>query len=191
MSLGLVHRDVSPQNILIGVDGMSRVLDFGVAKAAGRAQSTREGVLKGKLGYMAPEQIHQEPIGRAADIHAAAVVLWEALVGTLLFRGGSEAEVLANVLAHDVEPPGTRVPDLPSEVDAIVMRGLARSPGSLRDGAGHGAGPRALRIGLARRGGRVARVGGRLVAGEARGGGLRGGGALLRHQRQLARRGRR
>ncbi|APR88546.1 serine/threonine protein kinase [Minicystis rosea] len=129
MSLGLVHRDVSPQNILIGVDGMARVLDFGVAKAAGRAQSTREGVLKGKLGYMAPEQIHQEPIGRAADIHAAAVVLWEALVGARLFRGGSEAELLACVLAHDVQPPSTRVPDVPSEVDAIVMRGLAKSPG--------------------------------------------------------------
>ncbi|MFT3774973.1 MAG: serine/threonine-protein kinase [Minicystis sp.] len=129
MSLGLVHRDVSPQNILIGVDGMARVLDFGVAKAAGRAQSTREGVLKGKLAYMAPEQIHQEPIGRAADIHAAAAVLWEVLAGMRLFRGNSEAELLASVLAHDVHPPSERAPEVPPEVDAIVMRGLAKAPG--------------------------------------------------------------
>src|SRR5208282_661106 len=78
--LGMVHRDVSPQNILVGVDGVPRVLDFGVAKAAGRVQTTREGQLKGKLGYMAPEQIGGQ-VSRASDVYAASVVLWEALTG--------------------------------------------------------------------------------------------------------------
>src|SRR4029077_8571100 len=77
--LGIVHRDVSPQNVLVGVDGVPRVLDFGVAKAAGRTQTTREGQVKGKLAYMAPEQIMGRQVTRATDVFAASVVLWEAL----------------------------------------------------------------------------------------------------------------
>jgi serine/threonine-protein kinase len=126
MSLGLVHRDVSPQNIIVGVDGMARVFDFGVAKAAGRAQNTREGVLKGKLAYMAPEQINLLPIDRAADVYAASIVLWELLTGARLFRADSEGELLALRLARQVQPPSSVVPDLPAELDAVVMRGLAK-----------------------------------------------------------------
>ena len=77
--LGIVHRDVSPQNVLVGVDGVARVLDFGVAKARGRMQTTREGQLKGKLAYMAPEQLRGQPATQQSDVYAAAVVLWEAL----------------------------------------------------------------------------------------------------------------
>ncbi len=124
--LGLVHRDVSPQNILVGVDGMARVLDFGIAKATGRMHTTREGAVKGKLGYMAPEQMAAESITRQADIYAAAVVLWEILTGRRLFDGDSEAIVLAKVLTGEVEPPSRHAPDVPPELDAIVMKGLTR-----------------------------------------------------------------
>src|SRR5262249_20405529 len=78
--LELVHRDVSPHNVLVGVDGVARVLDFGVAKARGRSQTTREGQLKGKLAYMAPEQIGGR-VTRRTDVFAASIVLWEALAG--------------------------------------------------------------------------------------------------------------
>src|SRR5205085_807343 len=79
--LGIVHRDVSPQNIIVGVDGVARVVDFGVAKAAGRLQTTRDGQLKGKLSYMAPEQLSGGIADRRTDVYAASVVLWEALAG--------------------------------------------------------------------------------------------------------------
>src|SRR3984885_9026799 len=85
--LGVVHRDVSPQNILVGVDGTARVLDFGIAKARGRAHATATGQIKGKFAYMPPEQLHGEELDRRADVYAAGVVLWESLVGGRLFLG--------------------------------------------------------------------------------------------------------
>src|SRR5689334_7609894 len=88
--LEIVHRDVSPQNILIGTDGVPRVLDFGVAKAAGRLQTTREGQIKGKISYMAPEQLHGGRVTRQTDIYAAAVLLWETLTGQRLYEGDNE-----------------------------------------------------------------------------------------------------
>ncbi len=126
--LGIVHRDVSPQNILVGIDGVPRVLDFGVAKAAGRAQTTREGQLKGKLAYMSPEQLMGRGVTRSTDIFAASIVLWEALTGQRLFGGESEGEVVKRVLDAHADPPSTIVPSLPKELDAIVLRGLARDP---------------------------------------------------------------
>jgi serine/threonine protein kinase len=125
--LGIVHRDVSPQNILVGVDGVPRVFDFGVAKAAGRAQSTREGQLKGKLAYMSPEQLMGRPVNRATDIFAASAVLWEALVGRRLFKGESEGEVIKKVLDTQVERPSKFVPELSELVDGLVLRGLAHN----------------------------------------------------------------
>jgi serine/threonine protein kinase len=127
MALDIVHRDVSPQNILVGVDGVPRVLDFGVAKAAGRLQSTRTGQLKGKLAYMAPEQIGGS-VGRTTDVYAAAVVMWEALTSRRLFRGESEAEVMKQVLEGQVSPPSQLAPDIPPVLEAIVMRGLHMDP---------------------------------------------------------------
>jgi len=124
--LGVVHRDVSPQNIIVGVDGVARVLDFGVAKAAGRIQTTREGQLKGKLAYMAPEQFHGET-SRATDIFATSVVLWEALVGDRLFEG-SEAEIVRKILSEPIPPPSSRRADLDAALDAVVLQGLARQP---------------------------------------------------------------
>jgi serine/threonine protein kinase len=125
--LGIVHRDVTPQNVLVGTDGVSRVLDFGVAKAAGRVQTTREGQLKGKIPYMAPEQIRGNAT-RVSDVYAASVVLWEALAGRRLFKGDSEAEVFANVIEGTKVPPSEHAPGLPPELDAVTMRGLAMDP---------------------------------------------------------------
>ncbi|MBI3200214.1 MAG: serine/threonine protein kinase, partial [Myxococcales bacterium] len=126
--LGIVHRDVSPQNILVGTDGVARVLDFGVAKAAGRLQSTRDGQLKGKLAYMAPEQIRGDELDRRTDIYAAAAVLWEGWAGRRLIYGMNEGQVLAAVLAGGFPPPSSLNPAIPPEVDALVMRGLAMNP---------------------------------------------------------------
>jgi serine/threonine-protein kinase len=125
--LGVVHRDISPQNILVGTDGVARVLDFGVAKAAGRLQTTREGQLKGKIAYMAPEQVSGE-VGRASDIYSASVVLWEALTGRRLFAGTNEGHVVKLVLENRVPPPSEIVSDLPSVLDALTLRGLSRDP---------------------------------------------------------------
>ena len=127
--LGVVHRDVSPHNVMVGVDGVARVLDFGVAKATGRLQTTRQGQLKGKLAYMAPEQIHGTTT-RATDIFAASIVLWEALARRRLFDGENEAAVLAKVISAPIVPPSAIVGALPEGLDAIVMRGLERDPGA-------------------------------------------------------------
>jgi serine/threonine-protein kinase len=126
--LGIVHRDVSPQNILVGADGIARVLDFGIAKAAGRAQVTREGQLRGKMAYISPEQFHGERANRRADIYSASVVLWEALTGERLFLGESEAQTVSRVLNDAVSPPSKIVPGLPAKLDELVMRGLSRDP---------------------------------------------------------------
>lgn len=126
--LAIVHRDVSPQNIMVGVDGVPRILDFGVAKAVQRSQTTREGQLKGKLSYMPPEQLRRDVVDRRSDVYSAAVVLWEALTGERLFEAQSEAHVVMNVLNKEVPPPSTVVPEIPHAIDAIVLRGLARDP---------------------------------------------------------------
>jgi serine/threonine-protein kinase len=134
--LGIVHRDVSPQNILVGSDGQARVLDFGVAKAAGRVQTTREGQLKGKLSYMAPEQLRGSPLDRQTDIYAASVVLWETLAGDRLFRAENEAAIVTKVLEGARVPPsramrltaGVDTRRAVQRLDEITMRGLARDP---------------------------------------------------------------
>ncbi|HNS98194.1 MAG TPA: serine/threonine-protein kinase [Polyangiaceae bacterium] len=126
--LGIVHRDVSPQNVIIGTDGVSRVLDFGVAKAAGRMQSTRDGQLKGKLAYMAPEQLKSEIVDRRTDVYAASVVLWEALTGRRLFKADDEIGIFGMVLQNKVEPPSSIIPSIPKGYDAVTMRGLQLEP---------------------------------------------------------------
>ena len=127
-SLHIVHRDVSPQNILLGTDGVARVLDFGIAMAERRSELTRAGDVKGKLAYMAPEQIHGAAVDRRTDVYSASVVLWEALVGAPVFRADCDGGTVAKVLEGNVERPGTRVPGIPKALDAIVMRGLAGRP---------------------------------------------------------------
>jgi len=126
--LGIVHRDVSPQNVLVGSDGVARVLDFGVAKAAGRMQTTRDGQVKGKIAYMPPEQLSGGVVTRQSDIYAAGVVLWEALAGRRLFDGETEALVLVRAIEGKIAPPSTLNPELDGRADAVVLRGLARDP---------------------------------------------------------------
>ena len=126
--LGIVHRDVSPQNILVGSDGTTRVLDFGVAKAAGRIQTTRDGQVKGKIAYMPPEQLSGGVVSRQSDIYAASVVFWEALTGRRLFDGETEALVLVRAIEGKIDPPSMFNPELDRATDAVVMRGLARNP---------------------------------------------------------------
>jgi serine/threonine-protein kinase len=126
--LGIVHRDMSPQNVLVGTDGVARVLDFGVAKAAGRIQTTRDGQVKGKIAYMPPEQLSGGLVTRQSDIYAASVVLWEALTGHRLFDGETEAIVLVRAIEGKVDPPSVFNPQLDYTTDAVVMRGLARDP---------------------------------------------------------------
>src|SRR5262249_12949827 len=128
VDLHIVHRDVSPQNILVGKDGIARLVDFGIARAAVRAQATREGQLKGKLRYMAPEQLRgKRDVTLRVDVYAAGVVLWEVLTGEKLFDGESEAEVFGHVLEGVVAPPSTRA-DVPTAIDQVVLRALARDP---------------------------------------------------------------
>jgi serine/threonine-protein kinase len=125
--LHIVHRDVSPQNLIVGADGVSRVLDFGVAKAATRLQTTREGQLKGKIPYMAPEQLAGN-VTAQSDVYSSALVLWEALTSRRLFRGETEAQVLHLVMTAEAPAPSTLNPEVPPALDAVVMKGLAREP---------------------------------------------------------------
>ncbi len=101
--LNLIHRDVSPQNVLIGLDGIPRLIDFGVAHATDRIQTTKDGQLKGKLRYMAPEQLKRQPASRQSDLYAVGVMGWEALSGRRLIEGHSEAELLSGILTFKPE----------------------------------------------------------------------------------------
>ena len=133
--LELVHRDVSPQNILVGTDGIARVIDFGVAKARGRLMTTQDGKVKGKLGYMAPEQVRGERIDRRVDVYAAGVVLWELLTLVRLFVTKDDASTIDNLLSRKVEPPSAFAADVPPALDEVVMRALARDPAERFDTA--------------------------------------------------------
>jgi len=124
-ALEIVHRDLSPHNILVGVDGIARVADFGVAKARGRLSRTETGVLKGKAGYMAPEQVHGEA-SALSDVFAIAVVAWEILAGRRLFTGGTMNEVLARVIAGRIDRLRDVRPDVSEAVAAVVHQGLER-----------------------------------------------------------------
>ena len=126
--LHVVHRDVSPQNILVGIDGIPRLVDFGVAKAAGRAHSTREGTIKGKVAYMAPEQIRGAAATRLMDIYGSAVVCWEMLTGARLFDADNDVTVLERAMNMTVEAPSKLVPSLSAALDSVVLRGLERDP---------------------------------------------------------------
>jgi serine/threonine-protein kinase len=124
--LNIVHRDVSPHNVVVGVDGVARLIDFGVAKAVGRVQSTADGQVKGKIAYMAPEQVRGQAVTRQTDVYGAAVVLWEALTGEPLFRGENQGNTIHEVLFGSVRPPSEVAAGLSRALDAVVMRGLAR-----------------------------------------------------------------
>ncbi len=130
VSMGLVHRDVSPQNVLVGTDGISRVVDFGVAKAVQRIQSTGQGELKGKIGYMAPEQAREEEVDSRADLFAAAIILWELLSGRRLFTAKGAAARLAQLMAFESSSlePAARDLGLSDAAIALVLKGLDTDP---------------------------------------------------------------
>jgi eukaryotic-like serine/threonine-protein kinase len=124
--LQIVHRDVSPENILVASDGIARLVDFGIARAQGRSRVTPAGELKGKLAYMAVEQYRGGEIDRRVDVYGAAVVLWEALTGRALFEGDTDAAVVFAVMNEEIIPPSVLVPAVTPALDAIVLRGLSR-----------------------------------------------------------------
>ncbi len=125
----LVHRDVSPQNILVGVDGSSRITDFGVARAASRLSATRVGQLKGKLAYMAPEQAAGEDnVDRRADIFSAGIVIWEVLAARRLFKAETEAATLSRVMNEKIIPPSEMADDVDAEISRVCMKALHREP---------------------------------------------------------------
>jgi serine/threonine-protein kinase len=126
--LEIVHRDVSPHNILVGVDGVSRITDFGIARAATRLAVTRSGQLKGKLAYMAPEQARSEKIDRRADVFAMGICLWEMLTGERLFKAEGEGETLNRVLYEPIPTPRGVDPDVPPEIEDVCMKALTRDP---------------------------------------------------------------
>jgi serine/threonine-protein kinase len=127
--LGIVHRDVSPQNVLVGIDGVARVLDFGIAKARDRIHITRGGGLKGKIPYMSPEQLEGAPVDRRADVYAAGVLLWECLVGRRLFQADGEMATAQKVKEGVVALPSRLVAGLGTAFDEVLARSLARAPG--------------------------------------------------------------
>ena len=125
--LNIVHRDISPQNILVGYDGQVKITDFGIAKASSKLDSTQVGTLKGKFGYMAPEQVMAGvTLDHRADIFAAGVILWELVTGQRLFSGTNEIEILERVRAARIEPPSNLDPDVPKELERIVFYSLMR-----------------------------------------------------------------
>ncbi len=126
--LEVVHRDVSPGNIVVLYDGGVKVVDFGVAKAKGRLTQTVGQQVKGKFAYMAPEQIAGKPIDRRADLFGLGVVLWEALTSRRLYRAENDAATLQAILGRRPKPPSTVRKDVPRELDAITMRALAIDP---------------------------------------------------------------
>ncbi|MFT3774388.1 MAG: protein kinase [Minicystis sp.] len=123
--LGLVHRDCTPQNILVGIDGSARITDFGVARAASRLAITRPQQVKGKVAYLSPEQAHALELDRRSDIFTMGIVLWEALAGRPLFQGETEAATLSRLLSGQIPELRAYVPGVPDALDEVCRRALA------------------------------------------------------------------
>jgi serine/threonine-protein kinase len=127
-ALNIVHRDISPQNLMVSAEGVTKVLDFGVAKAEGKLARTATGTLKGKVGYMAPEQIAGHAVDGRADVYALGVCLYQGLVGRMPFPGNNDVEVLRARLIGEWPSALSLRPDLPAELDAIITEALASEP---------------------------------------------------------------
>ena len=124
--LSLVHRDVSPQNVLVSFEGEVKLIDFGIAKAAGKGSKTQAGILKGKFGYMSPEQVRGLPIDRRSDVFSCGIVLYELLTGERLFVGESDFSTLEKVRNVEILPPSTYNRKIPDELERIVLKALAK-----------------------------------------------------------------
>lgn len=126
--LQLVHRDISPQNVMISFSGQIKVLDFGIAKATARSTDTQTGVLKGKFSYMSPEQALGEPVDPRTDVFSAGIVMWELLTLKHCFEGESDLELLENVRAARVRNPSSVNPAIPPELSEIILKALQKKP---------------------------------------------------------------
>jgi len=126
--LEIIHRDVSPQNVLVSYEGEVKLIDFGIAKAAHRQTRTQAGVLKGKFGYMSPEQVRGLPLDRRSDVFAVGTCLYEMLTSERLFLGESDFSTLEKVRNADVEPPSKHNAAIPREVEDIILKALSRDP---------------------------------------------------------------
>lgn len=127
-AMGIIHRDVSPDNILIGIDGHARLLDFGVAKALKRYSTTRDGAVKGKMFYITPEQVAGKELDHRTDIFSASVVLWQCLTGRRLFDGDNLGELALKISQQEIPPPSSINKALSDDIDAVVLKGLERDP---------------------------------------------------------------
>lgn len=126
--LNIVHRDISPHNLLLSLSGEVKIADFGIAKVAALASATRSGMLKGKLAYMSPEQACNEPLDARSDLFSLGIVLWELLTGRRLYQGDSEAQLFACVKHAEIPPPRSINAEIPSELEPLIMKMLASSP---------------------------------------------------------------
>ncbi|HEX3694614.1 MAG TPA: serine/threonine-protein kinase [Polyangia bacterium] len=126
--LRMIHRDVSPSNIMLSYEGAVKLLDFGIAKALGEApETTKSGTMKGKYAYMAPEQTEGDDVDHRIDIFSCGIVLHEVLTGRRLFKGANDMQTIERVRKGDVAPPSYQNPLCPPELDAIVLKALARN----------------------------------------------------------------
>lgn len=133
--LGIIHRDISPQNIMISYNGAVKLFDFGIAKAKSTAQETRAGIIKGKPSYLSPEQIAGETLDGRNDIFALGVVFWESLTGRRLFYGENDIQILRMIQKGKIEAPSVYNPEVPPELDTIVLRALHRDKNKRYQGA--------------------------------------------------------
>jgi serine/threonine protein kinase len=134
--LKIVHRDVSPQNILISYDGEVKLTDFGIAKAATKASTTEKGALRGKLMYMSPEQAWGKPIDHRSDVFALGIVLYELVTDQRPFLGSTDMSVLDRVRKGTVAPPSSLHSEIPASLEKAVMKALEKEPGDRQKGAG-------------------------------------------------------
>ncbi len=134
--LNVVHRDVSPQNLLMTYDGHVKVVDFGIAYAAEKISHTSDGTIKGKIAYMSPEQASSAPLDRRSDVFSLGIILYEAVTMKRLFKARNDAATLYRVLECVVPPPTSIQPDVPSDLEAIIMKALAKDPEQRYSSAG-------------------------------------------------------
>ncbi len=126
--LGIVHRDVSPLNVLVTFDGQAKLVDFGIAKSTDSSQETKTGVLKGRVAYMAPEQAWGSSVDRRADVYSTGVMIWEAAAGRRLWPGKSDVEILARLLKEEAPTLRAVRPEAPEDLTAICARAMAKRP---------------------------------------------------------------
>ena len=134
--LRLVHRDVTPQNMMLTRDGVMKLMDFGVALTAARRETENVGAVRGTLAYMAPEQVRARPLDKRADVFALGVVLYELTTGIRLHRG-TDIQVMTQVVENDAPPPSTRVADYPADLEQVVLEALSRDRGRRTPSAAH------------------------------------------------------